>query len=67
MPKAKLFVDHALEKGWDHEKGGFYEQGKYIDDMLENQDLNIKYLQGAVDKIQTEYDEHVDEHQTPTK
>lgn len=31
MPKAKLFVDHALEKGWDNEIGGFYEQGKYID------------------------------------
>lgn len=31
MPKAKLFVDHALEKGWDNEKGGFYDQGKYID------------------------------------
>ena len=34
MPKAKLFVDHALEKGWDHEKGGFYEQGKYIDGKM---------------------------------
>ena len=31
MPKAKLFVDHALDKGWDSEKGGFYDQGKYID------------------------------------
>ena len=31
MPKAKLFVDHALKKGWDNEKGGFYDQGKYID------------------------------------
>lgn len=31
MPKAKRFVDHALEKGWDNEKGGFYEMGKYID------------------------------------
>ena len=39
--------------------------GRLPDDAV--QDLNIKYLQGAVDKIQTEYDEHVDEHQTPTK
>lgn len=31
MPKAKLLVDHAIEKGWDNEKGGFYEQGKYIE------------------------------------
>jgi hypothetical protein len=41
------------------------ELGALPDDAV--QDLNIKYLQGAVDKIQTEYDEHVDEHQTPTK
>ena len=34
MPKAKLFVDHAIEKGWDNEKGGFYEQGKYIDGKM---------------------------------
>jgi mannobiose 2-epimerase len=31
LPKAKLLVDHAIEKGWDDIKGGFYEQGKYID------------------------------------
>lgn len=31
MPKAKRFVDHALEKGWDSKKGGFYEMGKYVD------------------------------------
>ncbi len=31
LPKARRLVDHALEKGWDHEKGGFYEMGKYID------------------------------------
>ena len=31
MPKAKLLVDHAIDKGWDNEKVGFYEQGKYID------------------------------------
>lgn len=30
VSKAKLFVDHALKKGWDNEKGGFYEMGKYI-------------------------------------
>ncbi len=35
MPKAKLFVDHALEKGWDKEKGGFYDVGKYIDGNLQ--------------------------------
>ena len=34
LPKAKQFVDHALEKGWDNQKGGFYEQGKYIDDKM---------------------------------
>lgn len=34
MPKAKLFVDHALAKGWDNEKGGFYEQGKYINGKM---------------------------------
>lgn len=38
------------------------ELGALPDDAV--QDLNIKYLQGAVDKIQNEYDEHVDEHQT---
>lgn len=31
LPRAKQLVDHALQKGWDNEKGGFYEQGKYID------------------------------------
>ena len=31
-------------------------------DVIRLQDSNIKYLQGAVDKIQNEYDEHVDEH-----
>jgi mannobiose 2-epimerase len=34
MPKAKLFVDHALAKGWDNELGGFYDIGKYIGDEL---------------------------------
>lgn len=34
MPKAKLFVDHALEKGWDNEIGGFYEMGKYVDGKM---------------------------------
>tara|TARA_R110000787_G_scaffold79251_1_gene173208 strand:- start:431 stop:802 length:372 start_codon:yes stop_codon:yes gene_type:complete len=41
------------------------ELGALPDDAV--QDLNIKYLQGAVDKIQEEYDEHVDEHKEPTK
>jgi hypothetical protein len=36
------------------------ELGALPDDAV--QDLNIEYLQGAVDKIQEEYDEHVDEH-----
>jgi len=35
MPKAKQMVDHALLKGWDDVKGGFYEQGKYIDGKME--------------------------------
>lgn len=34
LPKAKLLVDHALEVGWDNVKGGFYEQGKYIDGKM---------------------------------
>ncbi len=29
LTKAKLMVDHALENGWDMEKGGFYEMGIY--------------------------------------
>jgi hypothetical protein len=41
------------------------ELGALPDDAV--QDLNIKYLQGAVDKIQNEYDEHVDKHKTPIK
>ncbi|UCG28783.1 MAG: AGE family epimerase/isomerase, partial [Bacteroidales bacterium] len=28
---AKEMVDHALAKGWDDEKGGFYNQGYYFD------------------------------------
>jgi len=39
LPKAKLFVDHALEKGWDNEKGGFYEMGKYIDGEMKILDV----------------------------
>ncbi len=31
LPKAKRMVDHALEKGWDMENGGFYEKGIYED------------------------------------
>ena len=34
LPKARQFVDHALLNGWDREKGGFYEQGKYIDGKM---------------------------------
>lgn len=34
MPTAKQFVDHALEKGWDNENGGFYDLGKYIEGEL---------------------------------
>ncbi len=34
LPKAKQFIDHALEKGWDNTKGGFYDQGKYIDGKM---------------------------------
>ena len=30
--KAKKMVDHALEKGWDAQKGGFYDGGYYYDD-----------------------------------
>jgi hypothetical protein len=41
------------------------ELGALPDDAV--QDLNIKYLQGAVDKLQEEYDEHVDEHKTSIK
>ncbi len=29
MIKAKKMVDHALDWGWDHENGGFYEGGYY--------------------------------------
>jgi hypothetical protein len=36
------------------------ELGALPDDAV--QDLNIKYLQQAMDKLQEEYDEHVDEH-----
>jgi mannobiose 2-epimerase len=30
---AKKMVDHALTKGWDNKKGGFYFQGYYFDDI----------------------------------
>ncbi|MBC6999109.1 AGE family epimerase/isomerase [Cytophaga sp. FL35] len=30
--KAKKMVDHALEWGWDHEKGGFFDGGYYHKD-----------------------------------
>jgi len=41
------------------------ELGALPDDAV--QDLNIKYLQQAVEKIQEEYDEHVDEHKMSIK
>lgn len=30
--KARKMVDHAIAKGWDKEKGGFYDGGYYFDD-----------------------------------
>jgi mannobiose 2-epimerase len=30
---AKRMVDHSLAKGWDKKKGGFFNQGYYIDNM----------------------------------
>jgi hypothetical protein len=39
------------------------ELGALPDDAV--QDLNIEYLQEAVDKLQEEFDEHVDEHLEP--
>lgn len=30
MLVGKRMVDHALQKGWDHELGGFYDQGYYF-------------------------------------
>lgn len=32
LTKGKKMVDHALAKGWDSEKGGFYDGGYYFDD-----------------------------------
>lgn len=29
---AKKMIDHALEKGWDYEVGGFYDEGYYFND-----------------------------------
>jgi len=34
LPLAKKIVDHSLEYGWDREVGGFYEQGKYVNDSM---------------------------------
>ena len=31
LRKAKIMVDHALNQGWDTEKGGFYDGGYYYD------------------------------------
>jgi len=35
LPIAKRITDHALDHGWDKAKGGFYEQGKYINDTMQ--------------------------------
>lgn len=32
LRKARKMVDHAIAKGWDKEKGGFYDGGYYFDD-----------------------------------
>ncbi|NJB71426.1 mannobiose 2-epimerase [Saonia flava] len=32
LSKGKKMVDHAIAKGWDSEKGGFYDGGYYLDD-----------------------------------
>jgi mannobiose 2-epimerase len=34
LPKSKKLVDHALMQGWDSQKGGFYDQGKYTDGKM---------------------------------
>ncbi len=31
--KGKIMVDHALDNGWDHEIGGFYDRGYYFPDV----------------------------------
>ena len=41
------------------------ELGALPDDAV--QDINIKYIQVTLGKLQDEHDKHVDEHQTPTK
>jgi hypothetical protein len=41
------------------------ELGALPDDAV--QDINIRYIQGTLGKLQDEHDKHVDEHQTPTK
>ena len=35
LPLAKKIVDHSLAYGWDDAVGGFYEQGKYINDSMQ--------------------------------
>ena len=32
LHKAKKMVDHAIAKGWDNDKGGFFDGGYYLDD-----------------------------------
>lgn len=32
LQKAKKMVDHSIEKGWDNDKGGFFDGGYYLDD-----------------------------------
>ncbi len=34
LPLAKKILDHSLQYGWDEEVGGFYEQGKYVNDSM---------------------------------
>ena len=31
--RSKIMVDHALDTGWDHEIGGFYDRGYYLPDV----------------------------------
>jgi mannobiose 2-epimerase len=33
LTQAKKMIDHALDHGWDEEKGGFYDEGYYFPNM----------------------------------
>jgi len=35
LPQMKKMVDHAIEKGWDRENGGLFDEGKYVDGKME--------------------------------